>query len=243
MLRERFVKILFSTGLAVILAFGASTANAITVTASSGLFSAGAANSNSDITFDGINISATWPGTSITFGNFSGPLGGVNFSGTAIIARNAEGTAAGISATPYHDATNYMSILGNKSETLTFNGASKTSFGLYWGSIDAYNKIEFFSGNSPTPFATYFGNTLNAVPVSVGSNGNQFDLNTNAYILFSDLTFNKVVLSSSGNSFEFDNIHVGGVPEPATWAMMILGFIGVGFMAYRRKPGGNLRIA
>jgi hypothetical protein len=25
------------------------------------------------------------------------------------------------------------------------------------------------------------------------------------------------------------------VPEPSTWAMMILGFMGVGFMAYRRK--------
>ena len=29
--------------------------------------------------------------------------------------------------------------------------------------------------------------------------------------------------------------NVGAVPEPATWAMMILGFCGVGFMAYRRK--------
>jgi len=27
----------------------------------------------------------------------------------------------------------------------------------------------------------------------------------------------------------------GGVPEPSTWAMMLLGFAGVGFMAYRRK--------
>jgi hypothetical protein len=26
------------------------------------------------------------------------------------------------------------------------------------------------------------------------------------------------------------------VPEPSTWAMMILGFLGVGYMAYRRKP-------
>jgi hypothetical protein len=25
------------------------------------------------------------------------------------------------------------------------------------------------------------------------------------------------------------------VPEPATWAMMITGFAGAGFMAYRRK--------
>src|ERR1700722_3933439 len=28
---------------------------------------------------------------------------------------------------------------------------------------------------------------------------------------------------------------VSDVPEPSTWAMMLLGFIGVGFMAYRRK--------
>jgi hypothetical protein len=29
------------------------------------------------------------------------------------------------------------------------------------------------------------------------------------------------------------------VPEPSTWAMMILGFLGVGFMAYRRKGRGS----
>jgi hypothetical protein len=29
------------------------------------------------------------------------------------------------------------------------------------------------------------------------------------------------------------------VPEPSTWAMMILGFCGLGFMAYRRKQGGS----
>jgi PEP-CTERM motif len=34
------------------------------------------------------------------------------------------------------------------------------------------------------------------------------------------------------------------VPEPSTWAMMILGFCGVGFMAYRRKQNGSaLRLA
>jgi hypothetical protein len=27
----------------------------------------------------------------------------------------------------------------------------------------------------------------------------------------------------------------GAVPEPSTWAMMILGFAGIGFMAYRRR--------
>ena len=34
-----------------------------------------------------------------------------------------------------------------------------------------------------------------------------------------------------------------GVPEASTWAMMILGFAGVGFMAYRRKKQGGFRVA
>jgi hypothetical protein len=32
----------------------------------------------------------------------------------------------------------------------------------------------------------------------------------------------------------------GAVPEPSTWAMMILGFAGVGFMAYRRRSTAAL---
>jgi hypothetical protein len=38
---------------------------------------------------------------------------------------------------------------------------------------------------------------------------------------------------------------VGSIPEPSTWAMMILGFFGIGFMAYRRKSKSqmSLRIA
>jgi hypothetical protein len=47
----------------------------------------------------------------------------------------------------------------------------------------------------------------------------------------------------------FDDLSVQGpavvaaVPEPSTWAMMMLGFFGVGFMAYRRKSNVALRIA
>jgi PEP-CTERM motif len=32
---------------------------------------------------------------------------------------------------------------------------------------------------------------------------------------------------------------VAAVPEPSTWAMMILGFLGVGLIAYRRKPAAR----
>ena len=39
------------------------------------------------------------------------------------------------------------------------------------------------------------------------------------------------------------DISVTAVPEASTWAMMILGFMGVGFMAYRRKSNVALRVA
>lgn len=38
-------------------------------------------------------------------------------------------------------------------------------------------------------------------------------------------------------------VEISAVPEPSTWAMMILGFLGVGLVAYRRKSGPALRAA
>ena len=41
----------------------------------------------------------------------------------------------------------------------------------------------------------------------------------------------------------FDNVSLNvtsAVPEPSTWAMLILGFVGVGFMACRRRNGATL---
>jgi hypothetical protein len=221
----------------------AAQAGTINVTSALGPFSAGATNTNGDITFDTVSTPNNFSGTSINYGSVplsSTSFGGVTFSGTGIIANNAVNTSAGISATPAGDTTNYLSILGGASETLTFAGAH-TSFGLYWGSIDAYNQIEFFSKGSLV--ASYLGSTLDALP-PVGSNGDQTSLSTNAYIMFSGpgLSFDTVELLSSQNAFESDNIFAGDrtsltspVPEPSTWAMMVLGFAGVGFAAYRRK--------
>ncbi|MDN3275968.1 PEPxxWA-CTERM sorting domain-containing protein [Frankia sp. RB7] len=41
----------------------------------------------------------------------------------------------------------------------------------------------------------------------------------------------------SGLTFSDESVVTlpGAVPEPSTWAMMVLGFAGVGFMAYRRR--------
>ena len=58
-----------------------------------------------------------------------------------------------------------------------------------------------------------------------------------------------LILSFTGDGvpaadFVLDNVAISAVPEASTWAMMILGFAGVGFMAYRRKQNGpSLRLA
>jgi PEP-CTERM motif len=55
-----------------------------------------------------------------------------------------------------------------------------------------------------------------------------------------DETIKSITISDSDGfkslkQFAFDE--VSAVPEPSTWAMMILGFCGLGFMAYRRTNG------
>ena len=39
------------------------------------------------------------------------------------------------------------------------------------------------------------------------------------------------------------NLQIAAVPEPSTWAMMVLGFAGVGFMAYCHKSKPALMAA
>ena len=41
-------------------------------------------------------------------------------------------------------------------------------------------------------------------------------------------------------NFHINTVAVSSVPEPSTWAMMILGFAGVGFMAHRRRKTAAL---
>ncbi len=45
-----------------------------------------------------------------------------------------------------------------------------------------------------------------------------------------------------GNILDNVTVMTSAVPEPSTWAMMILGFFGVGFMAYRRNNRPVLRL-
>jgi hypothetical protein len=48
--------------------------------------------------------------------------------------------------------------------------------------------------------------------------------------------------NSGGGVWIEENEQITAVPEPSTWAMMILGFAGIGAMAYRRRKSAMLAV-
>jgi hypothetical protein len=97
--------------------------------------------------------------------------------------------------------------------------------------------------NAFTPNLTYTitalinGNTYQAFDDPDGV----YDANSVLLTTLVDNTFShgKVGLYQfSGGATSFSNFSVTGeVPEPSTWAMMIVGFLGLAWIAYRRKIG------
>jgi hypothetical protein len=152
---------------------------------------------------------------------------------------------------PLRDATNYLSVFGHSTETITLSsGLVGQSFGLFIGSLDSYNSITFYDGNTivgngGNPFT---GNQI-ATDFNLTANGGQTNTLSNRYVEFKDIgPFTSVVLGSINNSFEVDNVAINytgslnrSVPEASTWVMMILGFFSVGLVGYRRT-GLNLRL-
>jgi hypothetical protein len=87
-------------------------------------------------------------------------------------------------------------------------------------------------------------------PITSGAT-QQVTANGENFILISAIngeTFNSLSFTSSGNLSHVQQVRVdiagavSTVPEPSTWAMMVIGFFGVGFLAYRRQKHGGLRL-
>ena len=160
-----------------------------------------------------------------------GPLtdGGALFTGGGVVMNNYGQGSLGLYATPYGDATNYMAVLGGRSERIAYSGL-KDSFGLYWGSVDTYNSLEFYDG--ATLEATVTGSQVTPY---LSADGGQTSYASNGYVLITGLpSFDSVLVKSSANSFEFDNVAARGAPEPSTWAMLGIGFVGLASLACRR---------
>jgi hypothetical protein len=155
-------------------------------------------------------------------------------SGTAGIAN---GTTPFVSADPLGDTLPYMSVEGGGTEQVVF-GTARTSISIYWGSIDGNQG----GNNNLNTFAiTVDGFTLTGAQLvsmfGASGTGDQNSPAGNELVTITGLApFTTATFSSTNNAFEFA---LASVPEPSTWAMMALGFSGLGYAAFRRNTKGR----
>ena len=144
------------------------------------------------------------------------------------------GLDSGVSAPPPADnlvaGAYYETVLNGGSATLTsLRGLRQFSF--YMGSPDSYNHV------SLTFYGAGGSQTLDGTAIWGGSppgNGDQSKGFTVTYTFAPDAV-KLVKFTSTGNSFEFDKLAGIAVPEPASWALMIVGFGAAGSLLRRRK--------
>jgi hypothetical protein len=184
----------------------------------------------------GITLSSNVPGVS----PYSGPTPTYTFDPgsrpTVIGGAFVTGTNGILYAQPFGSSGYYYAVGPSTGSTGTidltgFGDISSISF--LWGSVDSYNTLQFLDA-SMNVLATFTGNDI-----FNPADGNRTDPNTNPIVTFSltglDVSnFSYLRLNSTSNAFEIDDLLVGPVPEPASWALMLLGFCGIG-IALRRK--------
>ena len=180
----------------------------------------------SGVTFEDVGLGAT----------ASGVLAGdptATFTGNGVVR---QGSSSGQYATPAFDNTHFLAVNANNTATVTYS-SDRNSLTLLIGSIDGYNTFDFYLDGLLV--SSLSGNN---VPLPASNTGDQA---RSFYVTFNG-AFDQVVFGTGNtNALEIDNISAA-VPEASTWAMMILGFLGLGFLGYRKSSqasGAAVRIA
>jgi hypothetical protein len=92
----------------------------------------------------------------------------------------------------------------------------------HWTASDSPPSAWFAPTGTPISYGTNAGSNI----WSSVSGGSRPNIDGNAQWIWS---------SPDATGETFLSTTISTVPEPATWGMLILGFAGIGFMAYRRK--------
>lgn len=183
-----------------------------------------------------VTIASTTPGTD----PYSGPTPTFDFESAAPVTGGVvtDTSLGGVRAQPFGSTGNYWAVgpTDGSPGVMDLSGFGDIfNISFLWGSVDSYNLIEFLDGDNNV-LASFTGSDI-----FNPANGDQTDPNLNPLVRFdvsggdvSSLT--RLRLSSTSNAFETDNFTINAVPEPATWALMLLGFGAIGYGMRRRRP-------
>ncbi len=175
----------------------------------------------------------------VDFNNGTAPTSGfVTYSG--INGNIVQGSISGQHATPLGDTSKFMTISNQGSGkvgatgSVTMNFAKAIDyFGLYWGSVDTHNKINFYNAGQ---LVKSFGGG----DISTTAKGSWTGASDNLFVNFFSgpgQTFDRIDLVAQGVAFESDN-HTyraaEAVPEPMTMGGIALAGMGLGY-ARRRQ--------
>jgi hypothetical protein len=147
--------------------------------------------------------------------------------GLAFTRDGGLGLAPGVSAPPPADnlvaGANYETVLGNGGSATLTADTGLYNFQFYMGSPDDYNRVTFTFADGASPLVLQGHQIWGGSPAGNGDQSKGFTVSYH----FADAVKTVNFTSGSSNAFEFDKL-AGGVPEPASWALMILGFGGAG---------------
>ncbi|MGE0409785.1 MAG: hypothetical protein AB7P23_11070 [Amphiplicatus sp.] len=146
---------------------------------------------------------------------------------TGVVFQNATTSVAGLRRSPWqgtiHDGAYFTSISGGASAVYDLAGLH-TDLSILWGSVDTYNDIDFYAGAALVD--TLNGSALIAAGAPQG-------LSFIVALITANAAFDRIVIRSGTNAFEFANLAT--TPIPGAAFLILSGLAGLGFASGRKR--------
>lgn len=130
------------------------------------------------------------------------------------------------------NATPYLAVLGGGLANIAFTDSVR-SFSFDYSTVDTYNTLTINYADGGFEFVT--GGDILTTGQPTGQVSGSFIINGDGRLI------SGLSLATTSNSFEVDNLSISdtlaGVPEPTTWALLMVGFGMVGASMRRRSRG------
>ncbi|MBR0697803.1 PEPxxWA-CTERM sorting domain-containing protein [Bradyrhizobium lablabi] len=216
----------------------------------------------------GILLSPTVQAATITQADLTDGANSVSVGGITVSASTGgtfgHKTLNGVTGVGVNGANSVVDAEIDNNESITF-AASTTQLlqsfsvaflyanGSFGDNVNEFSVVDAVTGVVTTITLQVTSATTADLIGAVGTVQNDSPGNNNGggqwTVTFTDpLAFNSLIFrTAAGNGgdsaplgdFAFHDVtFTAAVPEPSTWAMLILGFAGVGFLAYRRRQTG-----